>query len=92
MLKFVSFCDYADNIIIDESLEAIANLPEVGDTISWLDPQTGRHFSKVVDIKDSGEERVFKMGRVQKAEGLDLTKAIPLGKTGLEHEFIIKKD
>jgi hypothetical protein len=92
MLKFVSFYDYADNAIIDESIEYIDNLPDVGDIVSWLDPSEGRCFSKVVDIRDAGEEKIFKMGRVQKAEGLDLTKAIPIGKTRLEHEFIIKKD
>lgn len=89
--RFISFRDYADNVIIeDEYPTYIETLPNVGDFMSWFDPTFGRFMAKVVDIKETPNETVFKMGRTTRTDSIDTASAIPLGKMGLEYEFIIK--
>jgi hypothetical protein len=91
MNVFVSFYDYANNIILDEEYpECITILPEVGDSVSWLDPRDGRYIAKVINIKYLSNEMVFEMGRPLKVDSIDMSKAVSLGVRGLDHEFIIK--
>lgn len=93
MSRFAVFYDYANNLIIDEEYpEYISILPEVGDYVSWIEENT-RHIAKVVDIDDEDDEDIIvTMGRSSHANNIDMTKAIPLSKNGLEQYYIIKKD
>lgn len=77
MNNFISFCDYADELIIDGEEADILNMPEVGDYVSWIDRSLGRQMAKVAFITLSGDEVVVKMGRVMPAN-LDLTNSVQL--------------
>jgi hypothetical protein len=77
MNNFVSFCDYADELIVDGEAEDIVNMPEVGDYVSWIDRSLGRQMAKVAFITPRPDELVVKMGRVMPAN-LDITNAVQL--------------